>query len=391
MQMNNIRLLHDILKNELTPDDREWLMANGKEKLVLENEIIIMEGEKPDNIIVILSGLFAVTSENNKDVITVGPGDILGIMTFLTETVVTASVSAIEPNSIVLEIPQKNIAKHLVEDASFASRFYRLTATMLSKRLQKMIATFLMHPKVKPNTKTSPALLGPVPLFEHDSPNFELIRRLLDSSPSVSNIYKNLQQNDNDLVALKQRERRLSVATMAAESLKLLWEIARSEGIIDLDRRIIQHKSSITAAETQALLTDYHIQKTITILIENKFVLCSCIGDLKIQHNLLRKIATMLDLPHAGFNSYINPPVFVPEIELGLLRGMVSTFFSPGRITQLSLVAFITSPNLSKEIAVSLSPFESVLLPYDLFPKIVKKYAEIAYPYLPFTELSIDD
>jgi hypothetical protein len=190
---------------------------------------------------------------------------------------------------------------------------------------------------------------------------------------------------------MTQRVQELSVATMAAESLQLLLEVARNEGINDLDRRVIRHEPSLSAADKQAILPDLLIQKTLTILIESKFVLCSSIGDLKISRKLLGEIAVKLGLPRSGFSSYINPAAFIPEIELGLLRGMVSTFFSPGRMTQLGLVALITpSSSQMPDVAVSLSPFESLLLPCSLFPTIAKKYAERAYPYVPFTLLPLD-
>ena len=128
-----------------------------------------------------------------------------------------------------------------------------------------------------------------------------------------------------------------------------------------------------------------------TILIENTFVLCSSIGDLKISRKLLGEIAVTLGFPRRGNKSYINPAAFIPEIELGLLRGMVSTFFSPGRITQLGLVALITpSTSQMPDVAVSLSPSESLLLPCSAFPAIAKEYAERAYPYVPFTLLPFD-
>jgi hypothetical protein len=99
----------------------------------------------------------------------------------------------------------------------------------------------------------------------------------------------------------------------------------------------------------------------------------------------------MLGFPGRGLNTYINPVAFIPEIELGLLRGMVSTFFSPGRITQLDLVALIApSSSQMPDVAVSLSPCESLLLPCAVFPAIVRKYAEHAYPYVPFALLRFD-
>jgi hypothetical protein len=90
-------------------------------------------------------------------------------------------------------------------------------------------------------------------------------------------------------------------------------------------RRVIRHKPSLSAADKQSILPDLLVQKTVTILIESKFVLCSSVGDLKISRKLLGEIAVTLGLPRRGNKSYINPAAFIPEIELGLLRGMVST------------------------------------------------------------------
>ena len=72
---------------------------------------------------------------------------------------------------------------------------------------------------------------------------------------------------------MTQRVQELSVATMAAESLQLLLEIARDVGVTDLDRRVIRHKPSLSAADKHSILPDLLVQKTVTILIESKFVL----------------------------------------------------------------------------------------------------------------------
>ena len=81
----------------------------------------------------------------------------------------------------------------------------------------------------------------------------------------------------------------LSVATMAAESLQLLFEVAKDEGVTDLDKRVVRHKPSLSAAEKQGILPGALVQKTVTILMEGRFVLCSSIGDLKISRKLLKR------------------------------------------------------------------------------------------------------
>jgi len=312
-------------------------------------------------------------------------------MSFLTGNAASATVIALEEGSVVLAVSSETVSSHLAADADFAVRFYRITAMLLSERLRNFIALFITSPTIRTRPNTGPSLRGPVGLFTQNQPDFAAIQRLVNSLPPVSDICDSLQQGFSDNAALAQRVQRLSVATMAAESLQLLFEVTRNEGVTDLDRRVIRHEPSFSAADKQAILPGFLIQKTVTILIENKFVLCSSIGDLKISRKLLGEIAVMLGFPRRGLNTYINPVAFIPEIELGLLRGMVSTFFSPGRITQLDLVALIApSSSQMPDVAVSLSPCESLLLPCAVFPAIVRKYAEHAYPYVPFTLLRFD-
>jgi CRP-like cAMP-binding protein len=375
----------------LTPEDREWLRINGRERQMSPPERLITEGEALQEIYFVLSGLFSVGSEASESFSTVGPGGVLGDVSFLTENAASASVAALEQGSVVLAVPRGIIAAHLTADVEFAARFYRMTATLLSERLRDLIALFITSPTIQTDTKAGPSLRGPVRLFDQNQPDFGAIQSTVDSLPPLADICNRLQQGISDNGAMTQRVQELSVATMAAESLELLLEIARDAGVTDLDQRVIRHKPSLSAADKQSILPDLLVQKTVTILIEGNFVLCSSVGDLKISRKLLGEIAVTLGLPRRGNKSYINPAAFIPEIELGLLRGMVSTFFSPGRITQLGLVALITpSSTQMLDVAVSLSPSESLLLPYSVFPAIAREYASRAYPYVPFILLPFD-
>jgi hypothetical protein len=374
----------DIFNENLSEDDRKWISTHGTARVIPENDKILIEGKSPTEIYFITKGLFAIIAGKDERFMLVGPGSLIGAAPYLTKTTATASVSAIE-RSEVIAISVDEINRHLTEDTQFALRFFQITANLLSKRLETMIASLIASPQPKNALKKSPIVHGPISLFSHSQPDFDLIERLLGSTPSVSEIFKSLQKGGNCEDALMQREKSLSVATMSAASLKLLWKVAQEEGLDNLYERVVRHGPSITARDTQALLKESCIQKTVTILIEDQFILCSSIGDAKIPHQILRKIRKMLGLPRSGFNSYINPNNFVPEVELGLLRGIVSTFFPPGRLTQLSQVVLITpEEELKQEVAISLSPFESLLIPASLFPRIAIKYAQTAYPYIPF-------
>ena len=125
---------------------------------------------------------------------------------------------------------------------------------------------------------------------------------------------------------LEKRTRTLSVATLSTEGLRLLLQIAQRKGLADLDQRVIRHPGSVRAVEKQEMLPAYLVQKTLTIKIAGKLVLCSGLGDFKISRRILGDLSSLLDLSRRDKRCYINPASFIPEIELGLLRGMVSTF-----------------------------------------------------------------
>lgn len=373
--------------NEFLQQDHEWLLANSHEKQVSLGEMLIAEGQKIDEIYFVLTGVFSYESKSGEQYVTVGPGDAIGFMTFVSGTIATSSVFASESNCRVLAIGCDKITHRLNSDIHFANRFYHMVSKLLSDRMQQLMDIFILKIQKKSSKKVSSTVLGPVPLFEDDSPNFTLISKLFKSTPSISNLFEETEKDITIYQTLLKREKKLSAATMSAEGVKLLLEILKQEGINDFDGRIIYHNASISAEEKQALLPNAIIQKTITIVIENKFVLCSGLGNFKVRSRLLKKLAKQLDLPRCN-HSYINPAAFVPEVELGLLRGMVSTFFSPNRITRLNLVALLRPlENSPKEVAISLSPFESLLIPTNIFPSVVKKYAKCAYPYIPFVEL----
>ena len=123
-------------------------------------ERLITEGEALQEIYFVLSGLFSVGSEASESFSTVGPGGLLGDVSFLTENAASASVAALEQGSVVLAVPRGIIAAHLTADVEFAARFYRMTATLLSERLRDLIALFITSPAIQTDTKAGPSLRG---------------------------------------------------------------------------------------------------------------------------------------------------------------------------------------------------------------------------------------
>ena len=166
------------LTEGLTAEDREWLGINGKERRLSSNERLISEGEALREIYFVLSGLFSVGSEASESFSTVGPGGILGDMSFLTGNAASATVIALEEGSVVLAVSSETVSSHLAADADFAVRFYRITAMLLSERLRNLIALFITSPTIRTETKTGLSLRGPVRLFTQNQPDFAAIQRL---------------------------------------------------------------------------------------------------------------------------------------------------------------------------------------------------------------------
>jgi hypothetical protein len=73
-----------------------------------------------------------------------------------------------------------------------------------------------------------------VRLFDQTQPDFQEIERIVQSLPALSQICDGLQHGISDGGALTQRVKELSVATMAAESLQLFFEVAKDVGLTTL-------------------------------------------------------------------------------------------------------------------------------------------------------------
>jgi len=125
------------LLNELSKEDIEWLFSEGVEQTVIMDTKIINEGELPDSIYIVLQGLLGVTSTAVDDsrITVLGPGEILGDISFLEKRPASASVFAVE-NSLLLVMSKQNIDRKIGEDREFAVHFYKSLAILNSRRLR---------------------------------------------------------------------------------------------------------------------------------------------------------------------------------------------------------------------------------------------------------------
>lgn len=215
---------------------------------------------------------------------------------------------------------------------------------------------------------------------------------LLDTSLRLSTIFSTCGPSDFRL-ALERRERVLGAATLAAESLVLLHNLLQPL-IGKLGMHLIWHEATITAAEKQEILPRHvAVQKTITVLFHTIPVLVTGIGDFQFFNQHLNTIGRHLPLSSKERrHATINPRHIEPHVKYGMMEGMVSPFLSRYHASALTVLAYMTPPPESGEerntVAISLSRYESLLIPQSLLFELLVSYADVAYPHIRLIHLN---
>ena len=85
------------LLNELEDADVKWIFDAGQEQQVIANTVIIQEGTDPKALYFVLEGLVGITvsSAGNRQLATLGPGELLGEISFIENRHASATVTAV--------------------------------------------------------------------------------------------------------------------------------------------------------------------------------------------------------------------------------------------------------------------------------------------------------
>lgn len=143
---------------ELNDSDIDWLIATGSRQKIAANTVLIHEGGPVDALYILLDGTMTVSvsedkhnpltrafaaleggEPSGKEIARLSRGEIVGETPFIDARLPAKTVKAIE-DALVLSIPRQQLAAKLQQDVGFASRFYRVIATLLSNRLQGMFS-----------------------------------------------------------------------------------------------------------------------------------------------------------------------------------------------------------------------------------------------------------
>lgn len=213
---------------------------------------------------------------------------------------------------------------------------------------------------------------------------------LTDMSLHLHTIFTRYAYGTGDFLhALVRREAALGAATIPKESLVLLCTLLQPH-LPDLASSLLWHEASVTAAQTQQLLpAGVAVQKSVTVQLCDRLVLVTGVGDFRLQRDHRQTLAKQLSLPRRVLTQCtINPGHIDPQHTYGLLEGMVSPFFARHWSTGLSAIASVpTTAYESALIAISLSRYESLLVPQVVFPILLQHYARLTYPDLRFIHL----
>ena len=129
--------MHDALTllSLLNDADIDWIMENGEKQQVNAGTSIIKEGDEIDSLYIVLEGLMGVylSALPRQQLATVGPGELVGEISFIEEGPASASVTAVE-TSLLHRLSKASIRAKMQKDPTFAVRIYKAFAFIISSR-----------------------------------------------------------------------------------------------------------------------------------------------------------------------------------------------------------------------------------------------------------------
>jgi hypothetical protein len=208
------------------------------------------------------------------------------------------------------------------------------------------------------------------------------------------------------------RKQLLGPTTLSGASVQLLYECAteslwrRSSPWQDvpcpwdsrpLHARLLRHAASLRSAKTQALLPPgVLVQKTVSRTLVSTQIFYTGAGLHRITREHLRAVSAGLELPRWSVTqNSINASISNPVETCAMQPGMVSPFLHPTLHTAFGALVILPWPEqweaYGREVAISLSLWESLLLPLRCLRPLIHSYARKAYPDVPIIELESED
>jgi len=252
--------------------------------------------------------------------------------------------------------------------------------------------------------------------FPSSSLNLRLLEEVLYDLPPLEGIF--LHWHTHGVTAttsgmislLARRKQLLGPTTLSGASIQLLYECATDilhrqvvqepHSLWDsrpLHARLLRHGPSLSAAERQALLPPgVLVHKIVSMTLAETLLLCTGVGPQRLTRQHLRAIAAALALPRWTVKQCsINPVTYHSVETFAMQPGMVSPFLHPSYHTGLGALVLLSWPEpreaQEQEVAISLSLWESLVLPLRCLRQLIRSYARQAYPGVRVIELESEE
>ena len=255
-------------------------------------------------------------------------------------------------------------------------------------------------------------------VFPSPSLNLRLLEEVLYDLPPLEGVF--LHWHTHGVTAttagmyslLARRKQLLGPTTLSGASIQLLYECATHSlrrlslpgqdprspwDSRPLHARLLRHGPTLSAAKTQALLPPgVLVHKTVSISVGETSLLCTGVGPQRLTRQQLHAIAAALEMPRRTAKQSIVNPVTSNPVEMFTMQpGMVSPFLHPSHHIGLGVLVLLPLPEQSEtqdhEVAISLSLWESLVLPLRCLRQLIRSYAKRAYPGVRIIELDSEE
>ncbi|MBW4573790.1 MAG: cyclic nucleotide-binding domain-containing protein [Aphanothece sp. CMT-3BRIN-NPC111] len=126
----------------LNDSDIDWMIAKGRREKISPGTVLIHEERLVEALYILIEGSLTVSVSTmvngeklQQEIAKLASGEIVGEMSFVEGGQASATVKSGE-NSLLLALPQQELAAKLQQDRGFAARFYRAIAVLLVDRLR---------------------------------------------------------------------------------------------------------------------------------------------------------------------------------------------------------------------------------------------------------------
>jgi len=252
-------------------------------------------------------------------------------------------------------------------------------------------------------------------LLPTPSLNLRLLEEVLYDLPPLEGVF--LHWHTHGVTAttagmsslLARRKQMLGPTTLSGASIQLLYECATHSlrrlslpgqdphSRRPLHARLLRHGPTLSAAKTQTLLPPgMLVHKTVSMTLAEISLFCTGVGPQRLTRQQLHTIAAALEMPRrAAKQCTINPVTSDPVETFSMQPGMVSPFLHPSHHTDLGVLVLLPLPEQSEaqeqEVAISLSLWESLVLPLRCLRRLIRNYAKRAHPGVRVIELESEE